>query len=124
MSDPLSTPPPAPAGLLEPGADNAQLIYILYLVGFITGITVLIGLVLAYLNRGKAGGFVESHYTWLIRTFWIGLLYSLVGAVLSLALIGFLVLLATAVWAIVRLVKGLQALGRREAMPDPQSWWI
>lgn len=95
MSDPLSTPPPAPAGLLEPGADNAQLIYILYLVGFITGITVL-----------------------------IGLLYSLVGAVLSLALIGFLVLLAVAVWAIVRLVKGLQALGRREAMPDPQSWWI
>ena len=33
---------------------------------------------------GRAGGYVESHYTWLIRTFWIGLLYSIIGAALSL----------------------------------------
>lgn len=57
---------------LEPGQTNALVIYILYLAGLVIGITGIVGIVLAYINRGKAGGFVESHYTFLIRTFWIG----------------------------------------------------
>ncbi|TIV06568.1 MAG: hypothetical protein E5V94_12120, partial [Mesorhizobium sp.] len=67
---------------LEPGQTNALVIYILYLAGLVIGITGIVGIVLAYINRGKAGGFVESHYTFLIRTFWIGLLYALISVVL------------------------------------------
>ena len=95
-----------------------------YLVGFIVGITALAGLVIAYMNRGKAGGFVETHYTWLIRTFWIALLFSLVSALLIVVLIGVVGMIATAVWVLVRLVKGLQALGRNEPVADPLTWWI
>ena len=76
MSDTM-TPPPAPRQTdrwLEPGPTNVQIIYILYLVGFVIGVTAIIGLVIAYINRGKAGGWIETHYTWLIRTFWIALL--------------------------------------------------
>ncbi len=109
---------------LEPGKTNAQVIYILYLVGFIVGITALAGLVIAYMNRGKAGGFVETHYTWLIRTFWISLLFSLVSALLIVVAIGFVGMIATAVWVLVRLVKGLQALGRNEPVANPLTWWI
>lgn len=109
---------------LDPGHDNAQLIYILYLLGLLTGITVIIGVILAYINRGKVMTYVETHYTWLIRTFWIGLLFSMVSLVLAVVLVGFLLMIATAVWAIVRIVIGLQRLSRREAIPDPESWWL
>jgi uncharacterized membrane protein len=72
-----NTPPPTTPRQtdrwLEPGQTNALVIYILYLAGLVIGISGLIGLVIAYINRGKAGGFVETHYTWQIRTFWIGL---------------------------------------------------
>ncbi len=91
---------------------------------FVVGVTGLIGLVFAYVNRGKAGGYVETHYTWLIRTFWIGLLYALISAVLMLLVIGFVLMFAVAVWFIVRCIIGLQALGRNEPIKNPESWLI
>jgi uncharacterized membrane protein len=109
---------------LEPGATNVQVIYILYLAGLVIGVSGLVGIVLAYVNRGKAGGFVETHYIWLIRTFWIGLLYALVSAVLMLLAIGFVLMFAVAVWFIVRCIVGLQALGRGEPIRNPESWLI
>ncbi len=108
---------------LEPGKTNLQVIYVLYLVSFIFGgLTALIGLVVAYINRGKSEAWMETHYTWLIRTFWIGLLYAFVCMLLAFVLIGFLLMLAVAVWIIIRCVVGLQALGRGEPIANPQSW--
>ena len=109
---------------LEPGATNAQVIYILYLAGLVIGVSALVGIILAYINRGKAGGYVETHYTWLIRTFWIGLLYALVSAFLMFVMIGFLLMFAVAVWFIARCIIGLQALGRGEPIKNPESWII
>ena len=107
---------------MEPGKTNVQVIYILYLAGFVIGITPLVGIVLAYVNRGKSEAWIETHYTWAIRTFWIGLLYGLVSFILAFILIGFLLMLATAVWFILRCIFGLQALSRDEPMKNPQSW--
>ena len=109
---------------LEPGPTNALVIYILYLAGLVIGISGLVGIVLAYVNRGKAGGFVESHYTFLIRTFWIGLLYALISAVLIFVVIGFLLMFAVAVWFIARCILGLQALQRGEPVKNPESWFL
>ena len=108
--------------MVQPGASNVQLIYILYLVGIIVGITTIIGVIMAYINRGKYGGWIESHYTWLIRTFWISMLYGLIGAITSVIVIGFFILLFVLVWFIVRMVKGMQALGRKQPIANPQSW--
>jgi uncharacterized membrane protein len=119
--------PPAPRQTdrwLEPGVTNIQVIYVLYLASFVVGITGLVGLVLAYLNRGKAGGWIETHYTWAIRTFWIGLLGALVSALLMIVAIGFLTMIAVAVWIIVRCVIGLQAVSKGEPIRNPQSWTI
>ena len=128
MSNAQPTPQPNPPistdGWLDPGPKNAQLVYILYFVSMLIGITALVGVVIAYMNRGKLGGYVDTHYTWLIRTFWIGILYSLISLALAVLLIGFLLFLAVAVWFIVRLVKGLQSLSRGEPISDPQSWLI
>jgi uncharacterized membrane protein len=109
---------------LEPGKINVQIVYFLYIAGMFIPILPIVGLVIAYINRGKAGGWVDTHYTWLIRTFWIGLLYTFVAAALMLLLIGFLVIVAVAIWIIVRCVIGLQAAGRNEPIRNPESWLI
>ncbi len=112
-------------GWLDPGHKNAQLVYILFFLSFVLGgIPAIIGVIFAYLNRGKIGGLVDNHYTWLIRTFWIGILYSLIAALLMFVGIGFLLLLAIVIWALIRLIKGLQKLNRNESMPDVSSWLI
>jgi uncharacterized membrane protein len=126
MSD-TNTGPSAPRQTdrwLEPGPTNVQVIYILYLAGLVIGISGLVAIVLAYINRGKSEAWIETHYTWAIRTFWIGLLYALVSVILMLVMIGFLLIFATAVWFIIRCVIGLQMVGRNEPIRNPESWMI
>ncbi|QPC94630.1 DUF4870 domain-containing protein [Mesorhizobium sp. INR15] len=121
---PAATGPRPTDRWLEPGPTNALVIYVLYLAGFVIGVSGIVGLVLAYINRGKAGGFVESHYTFLIRTFWIGLLYALIAFVLVFVIIGFVLMFAVAVWFIARCILGLQALQRGEPVKNPESWFL
>ena len=96
---PNPTPPRAEPGLFDPGPGNVQLIYILYLVGFVVAVTHLVAVVMAYLGRGKGEAWLDSHYTYQIRTFWIGLLYGLVSVVLVFALIGFVLMPLVAICA-------------------------
>lgn len=112
------------SGWLSPGPDNVKLVYFLYLASLVIGISGLVGVVLAYLNRGKSGGWVESHYTYQIRTFWIGLLYVLISLVLAMAIVGFILMIAVAIWFIVRVVIGLQKASTGQPVENPQSWLI
>ncbi|WP_299866856.1 hypothetical protein [uncultured Hoeflea sp.] len=107
---------------IEPGKLNLQVIYILYLTSFAIGITGLVGIVLAHLNSGKSEAWLETHYTWAIRTFWLGVLGTLVSILLMFVLIGMLTMLLVAIWIIVRTVIGLQKLSRNEPIDNPQSW--
>lgn len=109
---------------VSPGANNVKLIYLLYLVSFVLGITGLVGVVFAYVNRGQSADWIETHYTYLIRTFWIGLLYFLIALILAVMIIGLLLPFAVAVWVIVRCVVGLQKVSRQEPVANPRSWWI
>lgn len=126
MTDPISPLPGSerPDGWLEPGKLNVQLVYALYLLGFVIGISTIIGVIFAYLNRGKAGGWVDTHYTWAIRTFWIGLLYGVISVLLTIAVIGVLLGIATVVWVVVRCIIGLQKASAGQPIDKPQSWWI
>ena len=124
MSEQYNAPTPHKAGWFDPGPANVQAIYILYLVGFVVGITAIVGLVMAYMNRGRAGGWIETHYTWAIRTFWIGLLGAIVSAILTIVAIGVVLMFALAIWVIVRVVIGLQAVSRGEPIKNPQSWML
>ncbi len=101
---------------------NAKIIYILYLLSLIIGVTALVGLVMAYVYKSDATGWIKDHYHWQIRTFWIGLLYTLTGLVLTGIGIGYLILLFALIWFIVRCVKGLQRLERRESPPNLYRW--
>jgi len=103
-------------------SDTAKLIYVLYLVGFAAGITLVIGVVMAYVNKDDAPQWLQTHYRFQIRTFWLGLLYCAAGFVLMFVLIGFLVWLFAAIWLIVRVIKGFKHLERSEPMPDYETW--
>ena len=103
-------------------ASTANIVYILYLVGLVVGITGLVGVVMAYMNRSGAPEWVQTHYRWQIRTFWIGLLFSVVGGILAMVVIGLFILLFTLIWFIVRTVKGMQLLGKQEPVPNVDSW--
>lgn len=103
---------------------NVQLIYILYLASIVVGITGIIGLVMAYLSKDQAPDWLKTHYNFLIRTFWIGFLFSCIGLLLMIVIIGWFLLLATVVWFIIRCVKGLTLLGRNEPVANYQTWMI
>jgi uncharacterized membrane protein len=99
-------------------------VYILYLVGFLTGITVLVGLIIAYLQRDKTDRVSQSHFQFQITTFWIGLLYFFVGLLTLHIGIGALILLWYVVWTVIRCVKGLLALNMGEPIRNTNSWWF
>lgn len=110
---------------LAPGKNNVTLVYILYLAGFVLGgLSTLVGLIFCYMNQGKADQVSQSHYRYAIRTFWIGLLYSLISGVLMIVGIGFLLIVAVAVWMIIRCVKGLQASSAGKPIENVTSWLL
>jgi len=99
-----------------------RLIYILFLANIVVPFLGLIGVILAYVNKDDAPEWLQSHYQFQIRTFWIGLLYVVVGSLLTLVLVGWLVLLVTVVWLIVRCAKGMKYLDLQQAHPNPTDW--
>jgi len=99
-------------------------IYIAYLASFVTGISLLVGVVLAYFQRGSGPAWLETHFRYQIRTFWIFWVYFAVGTLFWILLLGWLAWGLAAIWFIIRCVKGMSLLDRGEAIPDPATWWI
>ena len=122
----FGTQPPARSGDVSTADGNRPVIVgALYLASFLTGITGLVGVVLAHMWASDArGSWAESHYTYLIRTFWFGLLGTIVGALLTIILVGFLVLLFVAVWFGVRSVLSIVKASKGEPMPNPETLWF
>ena len=89
--------------------------YTLQAAGFFVGLTWIVAVVLNYVKRDDVRGtWLESHFSWQIRTFWWGLLWAVVGGILVLVVVGFAVLFADAVWIIYRIVKGWLALSENK----------
>jgi uncharacterized membrane protein len=111
-------------------------VYALYLLGLVNGLTVLIGLIIAYANRDRAGPVMESHYTFQIRSFWIGIALWIIAAILflwgiplsfiiigvPLLVAGGLILAGTHIWFALRCILGLMYVSRGEAYPRPRAW--
>ena len=106
-----------------PDTTMPMVVYALYLASFVVGFTSVIGVVIAYVYRGKGPEWLDEHYRYQIRTFWIGLLYASVATLLTVVLIGIPLLIALAVWLIVRCVKGFRGLQEKRA-PDNVAPWL
>lgn len=100
-----------------------QIIYALYLAGLVTAnITLLIGVIIAYVYRKEAAPWLQQHYHYLIRTFWIGTLYACIAFVLSIVMVGIVLWPVLAVWLSVRCLLGW--INVRKGLPParPNSW--
>ena len=83
------------------------LVYALQAASFAVGITLIIGVILNYIKREDVRGtWLESHFRWQIRTFWYSILWTVIGFLTAIVLIGYAVLFANAIWVIYRIIKG------------------
>lgn len=124
MNDPTPRPDatPVPSGF---EFNRPTIVSLLYLASCITGVTVIIGVVLAYVWKGEPHQpWEETHYTYLIRTFWIGVVGSVLGVLTLLIGVGFLILFGIGIWALVRTVLSLVNAQKREPMKDPETLFI
>ena len=75
----------APGGIAATDdTTTVNIVYILYLVGFVTGITALIGVILAYVNRDDASELGRAHFNYQIKIFWRGVILLVAAMVLYL----------------------------------------
>jgi uncharacterized membrane protein len=110
--------------IAERNITMARIIYVLYLIGVVTGITAIVGVVMAYIHQDDAPDWLKTHYRFQIRTFWIGLLYTCVSIALMIVLVGVLLMLLTVLWWIIRCVKGMKYLDEHKPYPDPEGWMV
>ena len=94
---------------------------------FVFGLPSIIAVIMNYVKRDEVKGtWLESHFRWQIRTFWIGCLVligiALVFGPLSLILIGipFLIggFILTGIWVAYRVVRGWMTLAEGKPMPN------
>ena len=100
----------------------ALAIYVLYAIGYFTGVSALIGVVIAHVKVEDSDPVLRSHYQFQIRTFWIGFMYLVIGSVLSLVLIGIPILIWWFVWSLIRITKGFIAINEHRPVANPRSW--
>ncbi|MCC7178281.1 MAG: hypothetical protein IT177_07815 [Acidobacteria bacterium] len=93
---------------------------------FLFGWPSIIAVIINYVKRGDARGtWLESHFTWQIRTFWFAMLWAcvigIVGLVLAIVVVGIAIwvvgLFVLGIWAIYRIVRGWLALKDRRPVP-------
>ena len=127
---------------LQPSASLVSLTYIIYalhlfsaiggvlssafiLTAFLTGWPSIIAVVLNYLKRADvAGTYLDSHFRWHIRTFWFALIWMLIAGFLVVTFIGipfaFIIFVATGIWVLYRMTRGLLRLNKSLPMPFNQ----
>lgn len=99
------------------------IVYVTYAVGLLILFTPVVGVIMAYVKRDEAQGTIyASHIDYLIKTFWVSLVGTVLGTFTTLILIGWLILLVTAIWFIYRVVIGLIKLNEDKPV-STQGWF-
>jgi len=118
-----TTETPSPGGALQSLVKLTHVIYALYAASLFIGLTGIVAIIIAYVKRDEArGSFLESHYTWIIRTFWFGLVGAVIGgATMWIFGLGMIIVGVVIVWYIYRIVKGWLALNDGRALDNPEG---
>jgi len=111
MTDVL--PPENPSGLSM--RTLTHVVYGLFALGLISagflGLATIAAVVVAYLKRGDAAGTIyATHFDWVIKTFWWGMLWCVLSAIATYIFIGWITGLIALIWIIYRIVRGWLAL--------------
>jgi uncharacterized membrane protein len=89
---------------------------------FLTGWPSIIAVILNYVKRSDVRGtWLDSHYSWQIRTFWYALLWLAIGGILFITVVGIPVAIvlwfATGIWVLYRIIRGWLALASQRVLP-------
>jgi len=85
----------------------AGLVYGLQAASMLVGVTLFAGVIINYLRREQAAGtWLESHFTWQIRTFWWSLAWGVLGIATAIVLVGIFILIGSGAWFVYRIVRG------------------
>ena len=124
----------------QPGGPNGQtltyIIYGLHLFTVITGVTTPVAIVTAfltgwpsliavamnYLLRSKVRGtYLDSHFSWQIRTFWYALLWLIIAGLLWITFllipVAIVLVFIVGAWVAYRMLRGVLRLSAGEPMP-------
>jgi uncharacterized membrane protein len=90
--------------------------------GFLTGWPSIIAVILNYVKRSEVRAtWLDSHFSWQIRTFWYALLWVAIGGVLFVTVVGipfaFVLWFATGIWVLYRIIRGWLALSSQKELP-------
>ena len=94
----------------------------LIVTAFLTGWPSIIAVIMNYVKRSEAAGtFLDSHFSWQLRTFWFALLWVVIGWLMIVTIIGAVIgvplLLGVGVWVLYRITRGWINLANRKPMP-------
>ena len=86
----------------------ALLVYVLQGLGLFTGgLTFVAALIVNYVKVDEVKDtWLESHFRWQMNTFWYGLLWSAIGMIFWLVLMGWLASAIVSIWVFYRIIKG------------------
>lgn len=99
---------------------------VLYLLGAPTsGLTSLIGVIMAHIKVNQADPLWRSHFAFQIRTFWYSILFVILGVIMCVTIIllpfGIVLLTGIGIWVVARSIVGLIKTANNEPIPSPQS---
>ena len=140
MTDAYATQDAASAARVASAKNLATVVYALQAASVIVGFTVFVAVIINYVKMDEARGtWVESHFRWQIRTFWLSLLFGCLAFVAALLLLGafglsvaaesdvlagstaglgmlgmFVIPLAILAWYVYRVVKGWLRLNENQ----------
>ena len=94
----------------------------LIVTAFLTGWPSIIAVILNYVKRSDVRGtWVDSHFSWQIRTFWYAVLWVVIAAILFITLIGipvaYVMWVVTGIWVLYRIIRGWLALFSEKPLP-------
>jgi uncharacterized membrane protein len=96
----------------------------LIVTAFLSGWPSIIAVILNYVKRSEVRGtWLDSHFSWQIRTFWYALLWLALGGILFVTLVGIpaaiVLWLGTGIWVLYRIIRGWLALLSERPLQRP-----
>jgi len=123
----------------EPSSNLVTLTYIIYglhffsalngvlssafiLTAFLSGWPSIIAVILSYAKRSETTGtYLQSHFDWVISTFWYALFWLIISILIALTFFGipvaYLMVVITGLWVMYRIVRGLLSLLDKNELP-------
>jgi len=102
---------------MQPLIKLTTAVYVLQAVGLVFPVSLIVAVIIDYVKLSDATGtWIESHFRWQIRTFWVTVLLVILGIVTFVLVVGYFVLLGTCIWLIYRIVKGWLYLNDRKPL--------